>query len=146
MCYNIGKNSKAFNGVEIMQINEKIKNRREELGLTLQEVGEYLNVSKATIQRYESGEIKNLKQKTIAKLAEILKTTPAYLMGWDDENHKITDVKEAMNLILSQPGLMLNGEILSDESKIALANAIQMGLAYAEQMQKKEEEIKKEEK
>lgn len=50
----------------------------------------------------------------------------------------ITDVKEAMNLILSQPGLMLNGEMLSDESKIALANALQYGLAFAELMQKKE--------
>lgn len=52
--------------------------------------------------------------------------------------NKVADVKQAMEIILSQPGLMLNGEMLSDESKIALANAIQMGLAYAEQMQKKE--------
>lgn len=55
---------------------------------------------------------------------------------------KIHDVKEAMETIMSQPGLMLNGEMLSDESKIALANAIKMGLAYAEQMQKKEKENK----
>lgn len=51
---------------------------------------------------------------------------------------EITDIKQAMDLILLQPGLMLNGEMLSNESKIALANAIQMGLAYAEQMQKKQ--------
>ena len=51
---------------------------------------------------------------------------------------EITDIKKAMDLILDQPGLMLNGEMLSNESKIALANAIQLGLAYAEQMQKKE--------
>ena len=50
---------------------------------------------------------------------------------------KVTDVEEAMEIMLAQPGLMLNGELLSDESKIALANAIQMGLAYAEQIQKK---------
>lgn len=55
---------------------------------------------------------------------------------------EISDVKKAMDLILSQPGLMLNGEMLSDESKIALANAIQMGLAYAEQVQKKKEKKK----
>lgn len=55
---------------------------------------------------------------------------------------EISDVKQAMDLILSQPGLMLNGEMLSDESKIALANAIQMGLAYAEQVQKKNEDEK----
>lgn len=50
----------------------------------------------------------------------------------------ISDVKQAMELILSQPSLMLNGELLNDESKIAIANAIQMGLAYAEKIQKKE--------
>lgn len=49
----------------------------------------------------------------------------------------ITDVKKAMEFILSQPGLILNGEMLSNDSKIALANAIQMGLAYAEQIQSK---------
>ncbi|MPQ44593.1 helix-turn-helix domain-containing protein [Clostridium tarantellae] len=47
------------------------------------------------------------------------------------------DVKDAMDSILSQHGLMLNGEILSDDSKIALSNAIKLGLQYAEQMQKK---------
>ncbi|AGK98337.1 helix-turn-helix domain-containing protein [Clostridium pasteurianum] len=55
---------------------------------------------------------------------------------------EILDAKSAMNLILSQPGLMLNGELLSDQSKIALANAIKLGLQYAEQMQKKEKNNK----
>ncbi|MBL4934068.1 helix-turn-helix domain-containing protein [Clostridium paridis] len=68
-----------------MEMNEKIKQKREELGLTLQEVGEYLGVSKATVQRYESGEIKNLKLDSIEKLAEILKVSPAYLMGWEEQ-------------------------------------------------------------
>jgi transcriptional regulator with XRE-family HTH domain len=68
-----------------MGISEKIKSRRDNLGLTLQEVGDHIGVSKATVQRYESGEIKNLKLETIEKLAEILKTTPAYLMGWEEE-------------------------------------------------------------
>jgi transcriptional regulator with XRE-family HTH domain len=53
---------------------------------------------------------------------------------------EVTDIEHAMEITLAQPGLMLKGELLSDESKIALANAIQMGLAYAEQMQKKHKE------
>mgnify|MGYP000878506575 CR=1 FL=1 len=75
-----------------MKINEKIKSRRQELGLTLEEVGNYVGVSKATVQRYESGEIKNLKLMTIEKLSQILKVTPAYLMGWEDA--KDVDVPE----------------------------------------------------
>lgn len=53
---------------------------------------------------------------------------------------EVMDVEEAMDITLAQPGLMLNGELLSDESKIALANAIKMGLAYAKEMQKKEKQ------
>lgn len=50
---------------------------------------------------------------------------------------EVHDVEEAMKIILEQPGLMLKGEILSDESKIILANAIQMGLRTAEELEKK---------
>lgn len=55
---------------------------------------------------------------------------------------EVNEVEDAMKVVLSQPGLMLNGELLSDESKIALANAIKMGLAYAAEMQKKEKDKK----
>ena len=67
-------------------LGDNIKNRREELGLTLQEVGEYIGVSKATVQRYESGEIKNLKLVTIERLTQVLKINPVYLMGWEDND------------------------------------------------------------
>ena len=49
---------------------------------------------------------------------------------------EITDVKKTLELILLQPNLTLNGELLLEESKIALSNAIDMGLAYAEKIQK----------
>lgn len=55
--------------------------------MTLLEVAGLLGVKEATVQRYESGEIKNLKQHTIARLSEIFNTTPAYLMGWEEETH-----------------------------------------------------------
>lgn len=65
-------------------IGDRIKERRNTLGLTLLEIAEQLNVKEATVQRYESGEIKNIKHETIVNLAEILKCSPSYLMGWDD--------------------------------------------------------------
>lgn len=66
-------------------LNERIKERRLELGLTLLEVAEQLGVKEATMQRYESGQIKNIKHETIVALADIFKCTPAYLMGWDEQ-------------------------------------------------------------
>lgn len=67
------------------KVNERIKQRRIDLGYTLLYVAEKLDIQEATMQRYESGAIKNIKHETISKLAEILKCNPAYLMGWTDE-------------------------------------------------------------
>lgn len=65
-------------------LNERIKKRRNQLGLTLLQVAEQLGVKDATVQRYESGEIKNIKHDTITSLSKILKCSPEYLMGWKD--------------------------------------------------------------
>ena len=61
-----------------------IKKRRKELGLTLAELAEMVGLRDATIQRYESGEIQNIKKETVLKLAKVLKCSPGYLMGWTE--------------------------------------------------------------
>jgi len=66
-------------------ISETIRKRRDELDLTLLDIAKKVGVSEATIQRYESGKIKNIRQDKIVKLAAVLKLTPAELLGWDVE-------------------------------------------------------------
>ncbi|WP_369379234.1 LexA family protein [Lysinibacillus fusiformis] len=66
-----------------MNIGDRIKKARLQRGLTLIEVAEKLGKTEATIQRYESGNIKNLKNDTIEELANVLNVSPAHLMGWD---------------------------------------------------------------
>lgn len=68
-----------------MEFKDVLKSRREELGLTLDDVGSAVGVSKATVQRWESGIIKNLRRDKIRDLAKVLRVSPIYLMGWDDE-------------------------------------------------------------
>ena len=63
-----------------------IKNRRKQLGKTLEQVGNEVGVSKATVQRWESGNISNMRQDHIIKLAKSLNTTPEVLMGWSVED------------------------------------------------------------
>lgn len=72
-------------------LQKRIKERRTTLGLTLLEIAEQLNVKEATVQRYESGEIKNIKHETIVELAKILKCSPQYLMGWTEQINDIND-------------------------------------------------------
>ncbi len=64
-----------------MNISNLIKTRRNELGLTMKAVAEFVGVSEGTISRWESGEIKNMKRNKIAKLSQILKISPLELMG-----------------------------------------------------------------
>lgn len=68
-----------------MKLHERIKERRLALGMTLMDVANALGVKEATVQRYESGEIKNPKHDTVLELAKIFRCTPAYLMGWEDD-------------------------------------------------------------
>ncbi len=74
-----------------MDLNEKIKKLRQENNLTLEELANAIGVSPSTILRYESGEIKNLRRDKIKKLADALFTTPAYLMGWEEEKKENKD-------------------------------------------------------
>ena len=64
-----------------MEMKEIIKNRRSELGLTLEEVATRVGVNPATIMRWETGAIQNLGRDKIAALAAALHVTPEYLLG-----------------------------------------------------------------
>lgn len=77
-------------------LNQRIKKKRLALDLTLAEVAELLGVKEATVQRYESGEIKNIKHETIGRLAEILQCSPMYLLGWEDTRSSLEDGHSAM--------------------------------------------------
>lgn len=67
-----------------MTTGERMKFRRKELGLSADEVAAALNVSRATIFRYEKGDIEKLPGSALEPLAKALHTTPAYLMGWEE--------------------------------------------------------------
>ncbi len=72
-----------------MNIGERIKNRRLELGLSVDEVAEKIGKNRATVYRYESREIENLPTSVLEPLAKALQTTPAFLIGWDREPDEI---------------------------------------------------------
>lgn len=68
-----------------MSFSDRMKKAREIRGITLKELGKSIGKTEATVQRYESGEIKNLKNDIIEQIARVLDVSPAYLMGWSDE-------------------------------------------------------------
>ena len=69
-------------------VAQKIKELRQKRGLTLEQVATVVGVGKSTVRKWETGMIANMKRDKIAALAKALGTTPAYLMGWEEENKK----------------------------------------------------------
>ena len=82
-----------------MEMNEKIYMLRKRHNMTLEEVGNAVGVSKSTVRKWESGEIANMRRDKIATLARALHTTPAYLMGWTDDQDQDQDLPAASNII-----------------------------------------------
>ncbi len=69
-----------------MEIGKILKQRRLELRLTLEDVGNAVGVGKSTVKKWEDGYIANMKRDKIASLASVLQISPSVIMGWNDEN------------------------------------------------------------
>ena len=69
-----------------MSIGQRIKTIRMRQGITIDELAYRLGKNRTTIYRYENGDIENLPLGILDCLADALNTTPAYLLGWIDNN------------------------------------------------------------
>lgn len=74
----------------MMKMNERIRYLRLKKGLTLEQVGDYVGVGKATVLKWEKGIINNMRRDKIAKLAQILDTSPDLLIDWESDQDEWT--------------------------------------------------------
>lgn len=90
-----------FMGVKIMAImHERIQQLRAQRDLTLSQVADYLGVTEATAQRYETGKgIKNIPYDAIEKYANLFNCAPQYIMGWEREECLTEDIIKDNDII-----------------------------------------------
>lgn len=69
-----------------MTVGERMRARRKEIGISAEKVAESLDVSPATIYRYENGDIEKLPTTLLTPVAKALKTSEAYLLGWTSDS------------------------------------------------------------
>ena len=100
---------------------QRIKNLRHERGMTLEQVADIVGVGKSTVRKWETGMIANMRRDKIADLARALGTTPAYLMGWKEEEEK------------EQP-IEIDG--LSDKQRAILLKIMQMSDTELDRVEK----------
>lgn len=66
-----------------MDIYQRIRNRREELGMSQDDLAQKIGYkSRSSINKIEMG-LNDISQSKVVAFAEALDTTPAYLMGWE---------------------------------------------------------------
>lgn len=109
-----------------MNIGRRIRDRRKQLKLTVDQVAEKLGKNRATIYRYESNEIENMPIETLEPLAEVLNVTPAYLMGWEQQgdNQLASEYRfYPVSISAGQP-LEVNGITNGDVEKITLPDSL----------------------
>jgi len=75
-----------------MDFKDIIRRRRLELDMTMEDLAKLINVSTPTIQRYESGEIKNVRRDKIKLLADALQCSPGKLMGWESPEESVSGI------------------------------------------------------
>lgn len=82
-----------------------LKNKRKEVGLTQKQIADMVGVSEATVSRWESGDIANMRRDRIALLASALRTTPGFVMTGKENEEQPTTTKddELLNALQSDP-------------------------------------------
>ena len=89
-------------------MNELIKTRRKELNITLEEIGDYVGVSKATVQRWETGNISNMRRDRIKKLSEILQLDADVLLGINGNTEGVSCRIPVLNSVM--PGIPVKAQ------------------------------------
>lgn len=115
------------------ELKDLIRTQRAKCGRTLEEIAKDVGVSKATVQRWESGEIKDMRRDKLVLLAKALRTTPAYLMGWVESGtehdaptrESVTTMLEKM---LHDAGYLRSDEPLTPELLSTISVALQTAI------------------
>ena len=68
-------------------MGERIRNKRIENGLSMEELGQKLGVQRAAVSKWESGKVSNIRIPTIKKMADLFGCSPAWLMGDIEEDN-----------------------------------------------------------
>lgn len=78
----------CFRKVIVLTVGERIRMLREERDMTLEDVARRLGVSRATVFKYERGDIAKIPPNRIEALAELFGVSKSYIMGWTTDKQE----------------------------------------------------------
>jgi transcriptional regulator with XRE-family HTH domain len=79
------------------EIGKRLKELRIRHGYSQEEIGEALGgINKQTVFKYETGVIVNIPYSKMETLADLYKTTPIHILGWDKKYLSVDEQLAAM--------------------------------------------------
>lgn len=117
-----------------IKIGERIRQRRKALNISVVDVAAYTGLSKATIHRYESGDIKDIKLPVLETIAVILDVNPMWLIGKSETmerlEYKTTNLLIALDHVIDfvnkSPRLTAGTRQLTNHEKFIVTKIIEM--------------------
>lgn len=100
-----------------MEIKDLIKLRRQELGLTYEELGKLVGVGKSTVRKWETGMIENMRRDNIVSLSKALNISPSVLMGWEEIDEKKEFNKTECTISIKERKLLNSFNSLNETGK-----------------------------
>lgn len=67
-----------------MTVGDRIRICREKIGMSQTDLANKIQIQKQRLYKYEMNIVTNIPSDIIEKIADILTTTPSYLMGWQE--------------------------------------------------------------
>lgn len=114
------------------ETGKRIKDRRKELNISAAVLAERIGLSKATIHRYENGDIRNIKMPILESMADILKVNPLWLIGKSTikDGHTSYDICTTLDNLLRDlmtfDDLVCHGKPVTPEIRGKMVLALQI--------------------
>ena len=124
--------------MEYTEIGRRIKERRQELNISAVELADRLGLSKATVHRYENGDIRNIKLPVVESMARALRLNPLWLIGKSDQKEAdsmgdedlLVMIDELIEYARKTSYLTVNGKALTGEQKNMVVSSLTLIRAF----------------
>lgn len=80
----------------------RIKERRQELGLSAEELAAKVDISPATIYRYENGQIDGLPITKLLSICKVLNASPMDFIDWDERKEQRRKEMESVDSMIDE--------------------------------------------
>lgn len=121
------------------EIAKKLAHRRKQLGYSYADLADVTGMSRSTLQRYETGAIKNIPITRLKALSAALDIEPNELIGIEEENSPAPkkDTREWLEDLLVERGWIRRGEdITPAQAKFLIGMATMMDAFWDSQSEK----------